>query len=523
MSKRIGLLLFTLMAWSVFAFAQTGNVEGTVLLAPDGGGAAGATVVMERNMWPNDSLVTTTDAEGHFTFEDIAAGHWAASAHLEGHFPGFAMVFVPPDGGTVFPVIILGPPIGEAGAVSGVVLTADGEAAAGAHVSLAQLRDPMHPHGFMAMVDADAAGEFGFDPVPPGLYTISAGLMGEGFAAALIEVLPNQTTEVTLTLEHHNGGGHGDSLVVVDLTGTAIVVVDGDSLHPRTHYFLDVDADGEADYRLAFGPPWYDPNGPDEEPNRPQDGAEITITGGLLTYGDPQIVVVFEINGMFWRDPRHGPGHGGWHDWNCDPDSLEGIEVEGTAMVHIGGGFHQDNRYAIDVDADGVFDYRLSFGPPWYDPNGPDELPNRPLDGDDISIVGGLMNCPNMEFDVIIVYEINGMFWREPGDTTGFSPQELDAGDPVVIGVPSEYLTASNYPNPFNPVTTISYGLPVNGDVSLKVFDIVGREVATLVNGYQIAGTYQVDWNAANLPSGIYLYRVTVAGQSFTNRMVLMK
>ena len=180
------------------------------------------------------------------------------------------------------------------------------------------------------------------------------------------------------------------------------------------------------------------------------------------------------------------------------------------------------DRYAIDINADGELDYALMFGPPDYDPNGPDELPNRPADGDEISIVGGLMECENMPVGAIIVYEINGMFWREPGDTTGFQIYGLEAGDPI-SPVPTTYLTASNYPNPFNPVTSISYGLPTSGDVTLKVFDIVGREIATLVNGYHAAGTYSVGWNAADLPSGIYLYRVTVGSQSFTNRMVLMK
>jgi hypothetical protein len=288
------------------------------------------------------------------------------------------------------------------------------------------------------------------------------------------------------------------------------------------HFLLDVDADGTPDYRLSFGPPWYNPNC-DTCGTRPNDGDQITVVGGLLTYGEPPMVVVYRINGLFWREPCHHGGHGGGHHgMGCDPDSISAIEAEGTAIVHEVQGPHGlMDLYAIDTNADTQPDYALMFGPPDYDPNGPD-LPNRPADGDTISIVGGLMQCENMPIGVIIVYEINGMFWREPGDTSGFSGYDiLAASDPV--SVPVTYLTAANYPNPFNPSTAISYSLPVSGTVTLKVFDIVGREVATLVNEVQTAGAYHVTWDASNNPSGIYLYRVTAAGQSVTGRMILMK
>ncbi len=73
---------------------------------------------------------------------------------------------------------------------------------------------------------------------------------------------------------------------------------------------------------------------------------------------------------------------------------------------------------------------------------------------------------------------------------------------------PATYHLSQNYPNPFNPATTISYGIPVKSNVVLKVFDLTGSEVATLVNEEKPAGTYKVEWNAAGLPSGFYLYRL---------------
>jgi len=81
-----------------------------------------------------------------------------------------------------------------------------------------------------------------------------------------------------------------------------------------------------------------------------------------------------------------------------------------------------------------------------------------------------------------------------------------------------------NYPNPFNPSTVINYELKTAGFVTLKVYDILGREVATLVNGYQNQGTHKVNFNASSLASGIYIYRIQ-AGDKFSEskKMILMR
>ena len=81
----------------------------------------------------------------------------------------------------------------------------------------------------------------------------------------------------------------------------------------------------------------------------------------------------------------------------------------------------------------------------------------------------------------------------------------------------------NNYPNPFNPVTKISYSVPVGQRVSLKVYDLVGREVASLVDEWKGAGDYSVDFNASNLSSGIYFYRLNTDEYSVVNRMTLIK
>ncbi len=80
-----------------------------------------------------------------------------------------------------------------------------------------------------------------------------------------------------------------------------------------------------------------------------------------------------------------------------------------------------------------------------------------------------------------------------------------------------------NYPNPFNPKTVISYQLAVSSFASLKIYDILGNEIATLVNQNQNAGMYSVEWNAGNFSSGVYFYKLETDGFTDTKRMMLLK
>jgi len=89
--------------------------------------------------------------------------------------------------------------------------------------------------------------------------------------------------------------------------------------------------------------------------------------------------------------------------------------------------------------------------------------------------------------------------------------------------VPTGFSLCQNYPNPFNPSTSISFSLPSRLFVSLKVFDLIGREVATIVSEEMSAGTYSRQWNAANMSSGIYFYRLQAGSFTETKRLVLLK
>jgi hypothetical protein len=84
-------------------------------------------------------------------------------------------------------------------------------------------------------------------------------------------------------------------------------------------------------------------------------------------------------------------------------------------------------------------------------------------------------------------------------------------------------MLSQNYPNPFNPTTRIAYAIPKTSHVSLKVFDVLGREVATLVDAVQDAGFKSVEFNAADLASGVYFYRLISQGFVETKKLLLVQ
>jgi len=90
-------------------------------------------------------------------------------------------------------------------------------------------------------------------------------------------------------------------------------------------------------------------------------------------------------------------------------------------------------------------------------------------------------------------------------------------------GLPKVFALHQNYPNPFNPNTVIKYAIPHRNRVTLKVYNMLGQEITTLVNEVKNAGNYQVDFSAANLSTGMYVYRITAGKFTSNKRMMLIK
>jgi len=118
-----------------------------------------------------------------------------------------------------------------------------------------------------------------------------------------------------------------------------------------------------------------------------------------------------------------------------------------------------------------------------------------------------------------LMFTGNGIIYL---DNIYFSTMISDVKE-VHGSIPSDYNMEQNYPNPFNPTTNIRFSLPEANQVMLKVYDMIGQEVATLLNGYMNAGTFEVSFDAAELPSGTYVYSISAGDYKSFKKMVLIK
>ena len=133
----------------------------------------------------------------------------------------------------------------------------------------------------------------------------------------------------------------------------------------------------------------------------------------------------------------------------------------------------------------------------------------------------GLPN-PNYQYSLAIR---NGMmFAGTSGNSVWKRPlTDVLAVREITTALPSRFALGQNYPNPFNPATTIEFRIAESGQASLKVYDILGREIATLVNEPLHAGTYETVWDASAFPSGVYYCRLTTSGSSEVRKMSIIK
>ena len=116
----------------------------------------------------------------------------------------------------------------------------------------------------------------------------------------------------------------------------------------------------------------------------------------------------------------------------------------------------------------------------------------------------------------------NGLYWML--SVVRYNNPSLPSGlKTFTKELPDEFLLSQNYPNPFNPSTKIRFTVPAKSYASLKIYDVLGNEVATLIDEYKPAGIYDVDFDASNLSSGIYLYKLTAGNFIQTKKMILMK
>ena len=113
--------------------------------------------------------------------------------------------------------------------------------------------------------------------------------------------------------------------------------------------------------------------------------------------------------------------------------------------------------------------------------------------------------------------------YNDMGGATAFQIPVITSITKELTEVPAEFVLEQNYPNPFNPSTEIVYSLPVQSNVEIKIYDVLGREVATLVDQTQNAGKYSTSFDASDLTSGLYIYRLTSGASVISRKMLLLK
>jgi len=185
------------------------------------------------------------------------------------------------------------------------------------------------------------------------------------------------------------------------------------------------------------------------------------------------------------------------------------------------------NQKTGDVSGAGTYDFKLTF----KDMGSEGTAVGYSISGPSYLLEGHEMDTSSSrptKFNAI-----NFAVSSTNANTTGLNLTDVsvDLGSPVITGVnneennslPMTYSLSQNYPNPFNPTTTIKFGLPKAGDVSLVVYDILGRKVTELIHGNLTAGYHTVNFNASNLASGVYFYRIQAGDFVSVKKLMLLK
>ncbi|MCF8355371.1 MAG: choice-of-anchor D domain-containing protein, partial [Melioribacteraceae bacterium] len=150
-------------------------------------------------------------------------------------------------------------------------------------------------------------------------------------------------------------------------------------------------------------------------------------------------------------------------------------------------------------------------------------LEQLPAEIDDVILQGEVVT----NGEISMTEKLNLTFNASAGTTYEFLISSIAVGIQDKESIPLEFKLEQNYPNPFNPATTINYQIPEDGFVSLKLYNILGAEIATLINEFQTAGYYQHTFNSASLDaglsSGVYLYEIKVGQHSSIKKMVLLR
>jgi len=264
------------------------------------------------------------------------------------------------------------------------------------------------------------------------------------------------------------------------------------------------------DYRLQWGSPCIDTGSPDPMYNDP-DGTICDLGAYFYDQSMPQRILLTPHD-----SPIEIPAEGGSFDYtiwlsNIGP-IVQQIEVwvditlpDGVIYGPVVGPVSVSLNPNVTID-------RLRTQ------NVPANAPQGEYSYNSYAIVDADTSADSFTFVKLGIGNVNvSGGWSNTGETLSTLGLTSDQSVPVSSGL------FQTYPNPFNPTTMFTYDLPEGTEVNLTVFDVQGREVATLVDGYRLAGSHEVTFDGSNLASGIYFYRLEAGDFNTTGKMVLMK
>ncbi|MFI5406804.1 MAG: SBBP repeat-containing protein, partial [Nitrososphaerales archaeon] len=231
------------------------------------------------------------------------------------------------------------------------------------------------------------------------------------------------------------------------------------------------------------------------------ENGNVFVTGisqGMGTDNDYTTVKYNSSGQQQWAVPFNGQSNGS--------DIGSDIALDYLGDVYVTGYSNNTDQYStIKYDDQGVEQWNIDYSLPDYLNSTTDLL----VDNSGNVIVSGYSNKPGEEWVWSIVK------YKQPG----FIPSDVE----ITTIPPTELVLYQNYPNPFNPSTRIIFSIPNSEHVLLKVYNILGTEVTTLVNEKKLAGKYEVEFNAFGLSSGVYFYTLQTGSYSQTKKLILLR
>lgn len=380
-----------------------------------------------------------------------------------------------------------------------------------------------------------------------GGYILTGWTLSSGIGADVYLIKTDENGDTTWTRTY--GGITSDKGRAVQQTSDGGYIIAGESF--LGVYLIKTDALGVVDWEKTFGGLLFD------------FGYDVqqTTDGGYIVTGYTQELTGFynvyliktDANGDSAWTKSYG---GGTFDYGLSVDQTSdgGYIITGNTDSF---GAGAEDVYLIKTDANGDTVWTKTFGGTDSDVG---YSVKQTTDGG--YIIGGLTgSSATMDFDVYLIKTDAGgnETWSRTFGGTGneqcYTVQQTSDGGYILSGqassfgtgdadayliktdnmgltdvqiehnpqVPESFSLEQNYPNPFNPTTTITFDLPVQSDVNLTVYNTLGQEVTTLINEVKQAGRHHIVFDASNLPSGVYIYRINAGLYTGTKKMVLVK